>query len=49
MARALGLPIVLEVARQHGGQVVLEDAHPGRATGRTLQRALHGTALAAAA
>lgn len=26
----LGLPIVLEIARQHGGQVVLEDAHPGQ-------------------
>lgn len=26
----LGLPIVLEIARQHGAQVVLEDAHPGQ-------------------
>ncbi|AVS63744.1 sensor histidine kinase [Paracidovorax avenae] len=25
----LGLPIVLEIARQHGAQVRLEDAHPG--------------------
>lgn len=25
----LGLPIVLEIARQHGAQVSLEDAHPG--------------------
>ncbi|GGH52361.1 sensor histidine kinase [Comamonas phosphati] len=27
----LGLPIVLEIARQHGAQVLLEDAHPGQA------------------
>ncbi len=26
----LGLPIVREIARQHGTQVLLEDAHPGR-------------------
>jgi signal transduction histidine kinase len=26
----LGLPIVLEIARQHGAQVALEDAHPGQ-------------------
>ena len=26
----LGLPIVLEIARQHGAQVQLEDAHPGQ-------------------
>ncbi len=26
----LGLPIVLEIAQQHGAQVTLEDAHPGR-------------------
>jgi two-component system, OmpR family, sensor histidine kinase TctE len=26
----LGLPIVLEIARQHGADVVLEDAHPGQ-------------------
>ncbi|TFZ01960.1 sensor histidine kinase [Ramlibacter humi] len=26
----LGLPIVLEIARQHGAQVRLEDAHPGQ-------------------
>jgi two-component system sensor histidine kinase TctE len=26
----LGLPIVSEIARQHGAQVLLEDAHPGR-------------------
>ncbi|CAB5722986.1 Sensor protein qseC [Delftia tsuruhatensis] len=26
----LGLPIVLEIARQHGAQVLLEDAHPGQ-------------------
>ncbi len=26
----LGLPIVLEIARQHGAEVVLEDAHPGQ-------------------
>ncbi len=25
----LGLPIVLEIARQHDAQVRLEDAHPG--------------------
>ena len=25
----LGLPIVLEIARQHGAEVLLEDAHPG--------------------
>ena len=24
----LGLPIVLEIARQHGAEVLLEDAHP---------------------
>jgi two-component system sensor histidine kinase TctE len=27
----LGLPIVLEIAQQHGAQVNLDDAHPGRA------------------
>ncbi len=26
----LGLPIVLEIARQHGAQVALEDVHPGQ-------------------
>jgi two-component system, OmpR family, sensor histidine kinase TctE len=26
----LGLPIVLEIARQHGAEVTLEDAHPGQ-------------------
>ena len=26
----LGLPIVLEIARQHGAQVTLEDTHPGQ-------------------
>ncbi len=26
----LGLPIVLEIARQHGAEVLLEDAHPGQ-------------------
>ena len=26
----LGLPIVLEIARRHGAQVVLEDVHPGQ-------------------
>ncbi|WP_280190026.1 sensor histidine kinase [Delftia sp. PS-11] len=26
----LGLPIVLEIARQHGAQVQLDDAHPGQ-------------------
>ncbi len=26
----LGLPIVLEIARQHGAEVQIEDAHPGR-------------------
>ncbi|MDR0225174.1 MAG: sensor histidine kinase N-terminal domain-containing protein [Burkholderiaceae bacterium] len=26
----LGLPIVVEIARQHGAQVQLEDAHPGQ-------------------
>ena len=26
----LGLPIVLEIARQHGAAVSLEDAHPGQ-------------------
>ena len=26
----LGLPIVREIARQHGAQVVIEDTHPGR-------------------
>ena len=25
----LGLPIVLEIARKHGAEVQLEDAHPG--------------------
>jgi two-component system sensor histidine kinase TctE len=25
----LGLPIVLEIARQHGAEITLEDAHPG--------------------
>jgi two-component system sensor histidine kinase TctE len=25
----LGLPIVLEIARQHGAEIRLEDAHPG--------------------
>jgi two-component system sensor histidine kinase TctE len=25
----LGLPIVQEIARQHGAQVALEDVHPG--------------------
>jgi two-component system, OmpR family, sensor histidine kinase TctE len=27
----LGLPIVLEIARQHNAEIKLEDAHPGRA------------------
>jgi two-component system, OmpR family, sensor histidine kinase TctE len=27
----LGLPIVLEIARQHGAEIKIEDAHPGRA------------------
>jgi two-component system sensor histidine kinase TctE len=27
----LGLPIVMEIARQHGAQVLLADAHPGQA------------------
>ena len=26
----LGLPIVLEIARQHGAEIRIEDAHPGR-------------------
>ncbi|EER58848.1 histidine kinase [Acidovorax delafieldii 2AN] len=26
----LGLPIVMEIARQHGAEVLLEDAHPGQ-------------------
>jgi two-component system, OmpR family, sensor histidine kinase TctE len=26
----LGLPIVLEIARQHNAEIKLEDAHPGR-------------------
>ena len=26
----LGLPIVLEIARQHGATITLEDAHPGQ-------------------
>jgi two-component system sensor histidine kinase TctE len=26
----LGLPIVLEIARKHGAEVALEDAHPGQ-------------------
>lgn len=26
----LGLPIVLEIARQHGAEVSLDDAHPGQ-------------------
>ena len=26
----LGLPIVMEIARQHGAQVLLQDAHPGQ-------------------
>jgi two-component system sensor histidine kinase TctE len=26
----LGLPIVLEIARQHNAEVTLEDAHPGQ-------------------
>ena len=26
----LGLPIVLEIARQHGAEIALEDAHPGQ-------------------
>jgi two-component system, OmpR family, sensor histidine kinase TctE len=26
----LGLPIVLEIARKHGAEVSLEDAHPGQ-------------------
>ncbi|MBY0454372.1 MAG: sensor histidine kinase N-terminal domain-containing protein [Burkholderiaceae bacterium] len=26
----LGLPIVMEIARQHGAEVILEDAHPGQ-------------------
>ena len=26
----LGLPIVLEIARQHGAEIQLEDAHPGQ-------------------
>ena len=25
----LGLPIVLEIARQHNAEITLEDAHPG--------------------
>lgn len=28
----LGLPIVMEIARQHGAQVLLEDARPGQGT-----------------
>ena len=26
----LGLPIVLEIARQHNAEITLEDNHPGR-------------------
>ena len=32
----LGLPIVLEIARQHGATVRLEDAHPGQQPPGTL-------------
>jgi two-component system sensor histidine kinase TctE len=32
----LGLPIVLEIARQHKAEVVLEDAHPGQVPPGTL-------------
>jgi len=28
----LGLPIVQEIARQHGAEIMVEDAHPGQPT-----------------
>jgi two-component system sensor histidine kinase TctE len=37
-----------EIARQHGAQVLLDDAHRASAAGRTLHRALQGMLAAAA-
>lgn len=47
----LGLPIVLEIARQHGAEIRLEDAHPGQVPPgtRVSVRFLMGEPLAPAA